>query len=167
MKMKPAKLTLASLTILALLAGAVVISTMPVQAITADQVKIEPKPFDLENPDGVYVHVKLSVDDVSVVDQIDPDTVLLEGYMTPISTWTTRPPKNPWEFIAQFDGTTVAAHVITKASHMSLATPHPWVPIKIPLTITGLLYDGTSWEGTGKIKVYLPDPPAPAVPPPP
>jgi len=163
--MKARKLTIFSITIIALLlcatTFAIINATSP---LIAEQVKITPKPFDLENPDGVTVQVKLSLDDLPVVDQIDPDTVLLEGFIAPTSTWITGPPPN---FFALFDGSIVAGWVMVKVAHMGLTTPRPWVPIKIPLRITGLLYDETPWEGTGEIKVYLPDCPPPPPPPPP
>ncbi len=160
--MKPKKLTLISLTLLALILGGALILSFGSTPLIAEQVKIEPKPFDFDNPDGVTVSVKLSVDDVPVVDQINESTVLLEGFIAPTDTWLA-PISN--EFVAQFDGETVADWLGIKISHMGLETPRPWVPIKVPLKITGLLYDGTPWEGTGEIKVYLDGPKAPPDPP--
>ena len=163
--MKSAKLILISVTILALLLGAsafiIIGASTP---LIADQVKITPKPFDLENPDGVTAQVKLLVEGEPAVDQIDPDTVLLEGFIAPYETWTTTAPPN---FYAKFPGSAVASWVLVTISHMGITTPKPWVPIKIPLKITGLLYDGTAWEGTGEIKVYIPEDPSPPPPPPP
>lgn len=162
--MKLKKLTLISLTLLALILGGALISGFGSTPLIAEQVKIEPKPFDLDNPDGVMVSVKLSVDDVPVVDQINASTVLLEGFIAPTATGFS-PVSN--EFVAQFDGEAVADWLSIKISHMGLETPRPWVPIKVPLKITGLLYDGTPWEGTGEIKVYLDGPKPPPEPPPP
>jgi len=163
--MKSTKLILISITILGLLLGASTFAMIGASTpIIADQVKIEPKPFDLENPDGVTVQVKLLVDGKPVIDQIDPDTVLLEGFIAPYETWYTRAPPN---FYAQFPGGAVASWVMVMISHMGITTPNPWVPIKILLKITGLLYDGTAWEGTGEIKVYIPEDPTPPPPPPP
>jgi len=89
-EMKARKLTLISLTILTLLMGAtafaIISATTP---IIAEQVKITPKPFDMLNPDGVTVRVKLSLDDIPIVDQIDPETVFLEGFIAPYETWVT------------------------------------------------------------------------------
>jgi len=164
-EMKSTKLTLISVTILALLLGAstfiIIGASTP---IIAEQVKITPKPFDLENSDDVIVQVKLSIDDEPVVDQIDPDTVLLEGFIAPDNTWIIGAPPN---FYAQFDGHVVANWVMVKISHMGITTPKPWVPIKITLKITGLLYNETPWEGTGDIKVFIPGNPTPPPPPPP
>lgn len=162
--MKPAKLTLISLTLLTLTLGGALIIRFGSSTLIAEQVKIEPKPFDLENSDSLTVSVKLSVDDVPVVDQINASTVLLEGFMTPTATWLTNISK---EFVAQFDGDTVRNWVISKITHMGITTPQPWVPIKIPLKITGKLYNGTPWEGTGEVKVYIPDTSSPPNPPPP
>ena len=157
--MKPKKLTLISLTLLAsLLIGTVLVLSIRGTTLIAEQVKIMPKPLDLENSDTVTVQVKLTRDEVSVVDQINASTVLLEGYIPSINNWTTTTPPN---FMAQFDGTTVAQCVISKIIHMGIARPHPWNPVKIPLKITGNLYDGTPWEGTGEAKVYVPEIPPP------
>jgi len=156
--------TLLVLSVLGLLIGSFVYASLSQSTLLAEQVKIEPKPFDLENPDGVSVYVKLTKDGVPVVEEIDPSTVLLEGFMTPISTSVTR---RPPEFIAVFDGTMVALWVKVLISHMGITTPLPWVPVKITLRISGLLYDGTTWEGYGEIKVYVPDSSSPPPPPPP
>lgn len=157
--MKPKKLTLISLTLLAtLLIGTVFVLSIHGNTLIADQVKIMPKPLDLENPDSVTVQVKVFRDGVSVVDQINASTVRLEGYMTTINNWTTKAPPN---FYAQFDGTAVANCIISKISHMGITRPHPKNPVRIPLKITGKLYDGTPWEGTGEAKVYVPDIPPP------
>lgn len=163
--MKSTKLILISVAILALLLGVSTFAMIGASTpIIAEQIKITPKPFDLENPDGVTVQVKLSIDDEPVADQIDPDTVLLEGFIAPYETWMEEVPPN---FYAKFDGSAVASWVMVKISHMGITTPKPWVPIKIPLKITGLLYDETPWEGTGEIKVYIPENPTPPPPPPP
>lgn len=162
-RLKLKKLTIIFLALLALALGGVLVLSFGSTPLIAEQVKFEPKPFDLGNPDGVTAHVKLSVDDVPIVDQINASTVRLEG-IVPFATWVTTSP--PIEFIAQFDGETVAQHVMTKIGHMGLP-PQQWVPIKVDLTITGKLDDGTPWEGTGEIKVYVPDDPPPPPPPPP
>jgi len=170
--MKPKKLTLLFLSLLAiLLIGAAATLLMPARALVAEQVKFEPKPFELDNPDTVIAHVKLSVDDVPIVDQIDPDTVYLEGGIAPFNTYTTEPGNPPGakpEFIAEFNGLAVKDMLISKISHMGLTTPQDWVPIKIWVTITGYLTDGTTpWEGTGYIKTYIHNPVVPPPPPPP
>lgn len=163
--MKTRTLTLLSLTIVVLL----IVGTFAFirigasELLIADQVKIEPKPFDIYNGDDVIVQVKLFIGKTPVVDQIDPDTVLLEGAVIPTDTWTTRAPPN---FYAQFDGSWVADHLWAKIIHEGITRPHPWTPIKIPLTITGELYDGTPWEGVGEIKVYIHNPGPPPPPPP-
>jgi len=161
--MKAYKMAIISMVIFGLLLAGVFVLSAGADPLIAEQVKITPKPFDLENGDDVIVQVKLKIDDVPVVDQINPSTVLLEGYITPMITWTTAAPPN---FMAQFDGSTVTACVISKIIHMGITRPRPWVPVKIDLEITGSLYDGTPWEGTGEIKVYIPDDPPPANPPP-
>jgi len=68
--------------------------------------------------------------------------------------------------MAQFAGAQVTTCVINKIIHMGITRPVPWAPLKVDLEITGSLYDGTPWEGTGQIKVYIPDVAAQPNPPP-
>lgn len=158
--MKTNKLTLIYLTLLISLIGVFVLSPSASATLEVRQVKFEPRTFDLENPDTVIVRIKIfdSVTNKSLVDQINPATVLLENYIPPTNTYTT---KTPPEFIAKFDGYTVAFMIYAKIAHMGLATPHPWVPLVVTLTIAGQLNDGTPWQGTGTIKVFIPDSPPP------
>ena len=169
--MKPRKLTMLSVTLLTiLLIGATATFLMPARAIETEQVKFEPKPFDLYNGGPVIAHIKLSIDDVPVVDQINPDTVMLENMLAPVSTWVTEPGNPPGaqpELLAEFNGEAVAQMLISKITHMAITTPKPWVPRKIWVRITGLLFNGTPWEGTGYLKVYIHNPLPPPPPPPP
>jgi len=163
--MKSTKLTLLHLTLLILLIGGATffINYGAGTTLIAEQVKIEPKPLDLNNMPPVDFHVKLKIDDTPVVDQINGSTVLVEGVLSPISNWTT---KVPPEYVARFDGGDLANIIWNKIDHMGIVTPFPWVPVKVPLTITGLLYDETPWEGTGEAKVLIPENPEPPPPPP-
>jgi len=156
--MKLNKLTLIYLTILVSLIGVFVLSPSASATLEVRQVKFEPRTFDLENPDSVIVHIKIfdSVTNKSLADQINPATVLLEDYI-PIIEGSNQTTKAPPEFIAQFDGQTVAYMIYAKITHMGLTTPHLWVPLVVTLKIAGQLYDGTPWKGTGTIKVYIPD----------
>jgi hypothetical protein len=63
----------------------------------------------------------------------------------------------PPEFVAEFDGNMVANVLWSKVYHMGITTPKPWVPTKIELQISGKLFDGTDWHGTGEIKVLIPE----------
>ena len=121
--------------------------------IEAEQVKFEPKLFDLDNPELVIAHMKLPEPYERNTTDVDPSTVRLEGAISPLKTSTTRAPP---EFVAEFDGGTVTAMLWSKIYHMGITTPNPWVPTKIELQLSGKLYDGTDWQGLGKIKVLIP-----------
>jgi len=153
--MKTNKTTLIYLTLLVSLIGAFLASPSASATLQASVPIIEPKTLDLDNPDTVIVHVKLNdTSGNSIVNQINASTVLLENAIPPTNTYISKQS----EFIAEFDGYTVAAHISARISHMGITAPKPWVPINIPLKITGLLkneYGSTPWEGTGKIKVYI------------
>ena len=122
--------------------------------IEAEQVKFEPKLFNLTNPEPVTAHIKFPEPDERNTTNIDPSTVLLEGSLHPVHTSTTRAPP---EFVAEFDGNMVANILWSKIYHMGITTPHPWVPTKIELEISGKLLDGADWHGTGEIKVLIPE----------
>ena len=123
-------------------------------SIEAEQVKFEPKLFDIANPEQVIVHIKFPEPYERNTTDVDPSTVLLEGFLQPVTTWTTRAPP---EFVAEFDGNAVASIIWSKIYHMGITTPNPWVPTKIELEISGKLYDGTDWHGIGKIKTSIPE----------
>ena len=122
-------------------------------SIEAEQVKFEPKLFDITKPEPVIVHIKFPDPYERNTTNVNPSTVLLEGFLHPVTTRTTRAPP---EFVAEFDGETVADIIWSKTYHMGITTPHPWVPTKIELQISGKLFDGTDWHGIGKIKVLIP-----------
>jgi len=175
--MKPRTQTLIYLGLLFLLVGTTVVVILggSKDKIVTDQVLIEPRPIDLHNSGVVTVHVKLSIKKgqelTPINDQIDPDTVVLEGGLTPFNTWYTVPgPHTQPEFVAQFYEGPVANYIISKINHMGITRPHSWNPFKVPLTISGLLYEeygGTPWEGTGEAKVYFVPSESPPPPPPP
>ncbi len=132
-----------------------VLSAAPTTAstIAADQVKFDPKLFSLDTPEPVIAHIKFAQPYERNVTEVDPSTVLLEGLLAPVDTWTTRAPP---EFVAQFDGNMVASVLWSKIYHMGITTPKPWVPTKVELQISGELVDGTEWHGTGEIKIVIP-----------
>lgn len=129
-------------------------SSISTSTIEAEQVKFEPKLFNFTNPEPVIAHVKFPQPYEKNTTNVDPTTVLLEGSLRPTNTWTTRAPP---EFVAEFDGNTVAGILWSKIYHMGITTPHPWTPTKIELHISGKLSDGTDWYGIGEIKVVIPE----------
>ncbi len=172
--MKPRKLTLISGALLALLVVGtfVLISSIGQEPLIADQVKFTPKHIDMQNTPYLDVGVKLTVgvepDTESVVEEVDPSTVQLEGMIAPTSSWIEYDDKGkPKRFHAEFAGAAVKGVIWHIIGHMGLTMPKPWNPLPIPLTITGQLYDGTQWEGTANIVVLNwagGDPPPPPPP---
>ena len=86
--MKSKKPALISLTLLAiLLAGAVLVLSIGGDTLQATQVKFIPKVMDINNMGIVTAEIKLEDETgVHIEDQIDPDTVLLEGAIAPLTT---------------------------------------------------------------------------------
>ena len=121
--------------------------------IEAEQVKFEPKLFDLTSPEPVIAHVKFPEPYERNTTNVDPSTVRLEGSIPPVNTSTTNAPP---EFVAEFDGDMVEDVLWSKIYHMGITTPKPWVPTKIELQISGKLFDGTDWHGIGEIKILIP-----------
>lgn len=121
--------------------------------IEAEQVKFEPKLFDLDNPERVIVHVKFPEPYERNTTDVDPSTVRLEGSIPPVDAWT---PHAPPEFVAEFDRYLVRARIWAIIYHMGITTPKPWVPTKVEMQISGKLFDGTDWHGTGEIKILIP-----------
>ena len=129
-------------------------SPMTTATLEAEQVKFEPKLFDLDNPEPVIAHIKFPEPYERNTTDVDPSTVRLEGAIPPLETQTTYAPP---EFIAHFDGSLVAGILWSKIYHMGITTPKPWTPTKIELQVSGKLLDGTDWQGIGKIKVLIPE----------
>ena len=172
--MKARTKTLFSLTLLTLLVvGTVVLlSSTGQEPIIAEQTKFTPKHIDMQNTGILDVGVKLTVgeepDTVSVVEEVDPSTVLLEGAVAPINTWIEYDKVGkPKRFHAEFDGNAVKGLIWHLIGHMGLTMPKPWNPIPIQLTVTGQLYDGTPWEGTGTVLIENWASGGPPPPPPP
>lgn len=88
------------------------------------------------------------------VRDIDPDTIRVEGILEPIEG-TTR----VFCFLLRFsvDGQGLVDLIEIKISHMGIP---PGKQAKVPITVTGQLYDGNTFEKTFRIRVYYsPEPP--------
>jgi len=168
-KMKPKKLTLISLTLLLILlvlfAGTFL---MPVVTATieAKSVEFEPKRIDIyDQEEPVTATIRFSAahgEDQRVV-EINTTTVRLEG-MVPASnnSTSTQPP----EYSCDFDAVAVINILWVKIYHNGL--PHnPQQNYVVDLTITGKLYDGTDFTGTGHMQVKGKFQGQPPPPPPP
>lgn len=152
--MKAKWLVLATTSVLLVMVlGVAIFQRAGASGLRVTKVGIEPKPLDIYNPDSVTFIVKVvDENNVSVTDQIDPASIVVEGWITPYNTYYHKPPP---EFSAVFDGTYIVQAIWSKIDHMQITPDNPWNPVRVPLTISGALYDGRTWEGTGEAKVYI------------
>jgi hypothetical protein len=135
--------------------------------IVAKSVDFEPKDLDLNDPEEIVTAtIRFSAahgEDQRVV-EINTSTVRLEGSLSPIPG-SNRTGDKPPEYICDFDGYSVRDIMWLKIYHNGMA-PNPQGNYVVDLTITGNLYDGTSFTGTGHIQVkphkgHSPPPPPP------
>lgn len=173
-EMKPRKLTLISLTLLALLVFGTVVLIISTgqEPLECDQVKLTPKTIDMTNTPSLEVELKLTIgeepDVVTIVDEINASTVQLEGMAAPTDTWVTLDKKgDPDTFVAEFAGSAVKGVIWHLIGHMGLSKPNPDSPLTIRLHIAGELNDGTPWTGSALAVVwnwFTTDPPPPPPP---
>ena len=173
--MKSQKLTLISGVLLTLLVigTGVLLSSSGQEPLIAEHVKLIPKHIDMRNTPDLIVELKLFIEtegeNVSVIEEIDPSTILLEGMIAPIDTWIEYLPNGkPKNFYAEFKGCQVKGMIWYIITHMGLSKPNPSSALPIRLTITGQLYDDTPWEGSvTAVVVNLAGGTPPPPPPPP
>ena len=146
-----------------LLAGSLLMP-MAIADIKASTVKFEPEYMDLNNPDEIVkVTIRFEPKYSGQELNINASTVLLEGSL-PIISGSNSTGTKPAEWRANFDGQSVANIMWTKIYHVG-TPPNPQGNYVVDLTVTGNLYDGTPFSGTGHIKVKggksSPPPPPP------
>jgi hypothetical protein len=152
--MKPKKLTLISLTLLAiLLVGAGVILMLSAAEIKAS-VKWDPKGYTLDGtvPSSWNAEIKLTGGHKAQT-EINASTILLEGLYSPSSAAynATHGPS----LIVPFNGNDVKAALDSKLPyHMGIVAPGRY---RIPLEINGTLYTGEEFLGSGTITVTVPE----------
>jgi len=160
--MKSSAFTLLLSAVLVALIGATLLMPLATAEIKASSVKFEPEYMDLKNPEEIVTVTIIFEPKYSGQElNINASTVRLEGSLPiiPGSNYTgTKPP----EWIADFDGLDVRDILWRKIYHVG-AIINPQGNYVVELTITGNLYDGTPFSGTGHIKVK----PGRASPPPP
>jgi hypothetical protein len=166
--MKSSALTLVfSILFMAIIVGTVL---MPAATATIEafSVTFEPKKMDMSNPEEIFtatIKFKSAHGEDQRVVEIDTATVLLEGSVPAIpgsNSTSTQPP----EYSCDFDGYAVRDVMWLKIYHMG--TPlNPQGNYVVDLTITGELYDGTPFTGTGHIQVKPHKADCPPPPPPP
>ncbi len=165
--MKPTALTVVFSVVLIVLSVGTLLMPGATALIEAFTVTFEPRYMDLYNPDElvtVTILFKSAHGEDQRVVEINTSTVLLEGTVPAItgSNFTaTKPP----EYRCDFDGPSVRNVMWLKIYHDGMP-PNPQGNYVVDLTITGELYDGTPFTGTGHIQVK-PKKTDPAPPPPP
>jgi len=155
-----------SVGLITLLVGVLLIPAATA-TIEAFSVTFEPKRMDLVNPEELVtatIRFKAAHGEDQRVVEINTSTVLLEGSVPAIlgsNSTGTQPP----EYLCDFDGYAVRDVMWLKIYHMGMP-PNPQGNYVVDLTITGNLYDGTPFTGTGHIQVKSPkahsSPPPPA-----
>jgi hypothetical protein len=156
--MKPKKLTLISLVLLAtILAGTGAIIALSATDIKAN-IKWLPKSYLWDNspPDPWLAELQLTGG--HHVDEINASTILLEGLYSP--SGALYPAPHGPKVMVPFDGSDVKAAIDPKLPwHMGVLMPGKY---RIDLEITGNLqiaYGGDSFRGTGVITVTIPESP--------
>lgn len=141
-------------------------------------VKFKPRHLDGVNMATVRAEIRLyiwvveedgNLTEIPAMDRIDPDTVVLGTWVTPTTTWLEySDPHAPYpkRLVALFPGSAVKTLIISIIDHMGVTPDQPWLPIEVPLTVSGDLYEeygGDHWQGTGTVKVTFSDilPPLP------
>jgi hypothetical protein len=151
---------------------AILVGTLLMPAATATieafSVTFEPKKMDLSKPEEIVTATirfkSAHGEDLRVV-EIDTATVLLEGSVPAIPGSNSTGDKPP-EYLCDFDGYAVRDVIWLKIYHMGMP-PNPQGNYVVDLTITGELYDGTPFTGTGHIQVKPGQADCPPPPPPP
>jgi len=152
--MKSSGLTVVFSAVLILLFVGTLLIPAATATIAAKSVTFEPKDMDLYDPEElVTATIRFSAahgEDQRVV-EIDTTTVLLEGTVPAIPESNSTGTKPP-EYRCDFDGPSVRDVIWLKIYHVGMV-PNPQGNYIVDLTITGNLYDGTPFTGTGHIQV--------------
>lgn len=111
-------------------------------------VDINPNMLNLEMH-GKWITVCVGPFDGYEVGDIDICTVKLDGVLSP-DRWDVQDDKLMMKFYAE----DVISRVWLKIYHMG--TPMPQDNVTVELTVTGVLDDGTGFEGSDKIQVIAP-----------
>ncbi|RLI44157.1 hypothetical protein DRO69_08000 [Candidatus Bathyarchaeota archaeon] len=152
--MKPRRLTLISLTLLAtILIGAGIIIVLSPTEIGAN-VKWDPKTYTWDGTPPTYWNAQISLKQGHKAQtEIIPATILLEGIYSPIIAPynATHGPR----LIVPFSGSDVKAVLFDKIAHMGVVYPGRY---RVTLEITGQLIGGETFRGSGVIVVTVSGP---------
>ena len=144
-------MTLFYLFIFSVMVGGVLLAPMAAASTISATVNIDPDKINLrDNPDSwnspyVMAFIRFPKPDKKKVLDINVSTVLLDGVIPAVQSEATK-----FTFKAFFDRQTVADYLWLKLTHMDSA---PFKNVKVELTVTGKLYDGTPFAGSDTILV--------------
>jgi len=152
--MKTRTLTLVSFALLAtILLGVFVVNVLSPPKELKLKVKWKPASYtgDTWFPDPWLVEIYFAPP--RPINEIDPSTLLLENTYRPSEP--TYPHALKDRLVVPFYGGDVVTAIMTKVPHMSPGT------FIVFLEITGNLYDGQAFRGTGSINMTIPELPPP------
>ncbi len=170
--MKASKTIVSSVLILAMIVGAAIIIQLSAPKPVTANVMFDPDTIDLGAPGSVLKEVVVTVWFQGKYDgrDVDPKTVLVDGVLSPKGgwkhTWVERVKikelkLNTWVFRFVLSAGDLKILIWQKIGHMT-----PEIVYTLPFEVTGNLYDGTSFAGTGYINAYDPSTTPPTPPPP-
>ncbi|HKZ93490.1 MAG TPA: hypothetical protein VJ249_02760 [Candidatus Bathyarchaeia archaeon] len=148
---------ISAVALVALLAGAIAFNALAPPQELKLKVKWRPPNYMLGNPAPDPWIAEIFFAPSRPLEQIDPNTLLLEGIYSPSGTpYLLR--SSPDRMAVPFDGDDVLRALLTKAPHLA---PGEY---RILLQITGNLkpeYGATPFSGDGGINLIVPDVPPP------
>jgi hypothetical protein len=162
--MKTNKLLAFYSVLLTLMLVLVAVAT-PSDTTIETKVTYKPRRIDLAEPPPTYVNATISSRDPRWnASLVNVTSILMEGMLHPLFGYVV---VKFDDYVAVFDGGAVVDIIWLKLYHMGVVDPSVHRPYKVELTITGELYDGTPFQGTGTImvKMYHATPPPPPPPP--
>lgn len=129
--------------------GLLLISEQTLGAKTSVSVDVEPDTLNLEMH-GLWITVYIELPEGYQVSDINMSTVKLNGLLSP-ERWDLKDDK----LMMKFNADDVIVQIIwPQISHMGM--PMPQDNISAEFRVTGKLYDGTIFEGSGEIRVIAP-----------
>jgi hypothetical protein len=159
--MKTSKLLLVTTVIFGLLLGGLFVLQTRASTLQAEASCVPPR-YALEDPTPESFKITLKLPRPYNHEDIDPSTLLVGGVVS-MQTEEGWPKIKKNDFKFKVDGHQLVYWVILPEIWHMAPAPATWVDIEI--TVTGQLYDGTSFEGTFTLPVRTEDTDPPPPPP--